>query len=127
MKKRFYLLAAVAATAVATPAMARDGQGYFGVDVGALFPKDPSDGVVFIDYTTIDDLPGGPAGPSDVEFGDALGFNAKTGWDADIVAGYDFGMFRLEGELGYKARRLISTAPAKNSLMRSTLGPIGQS
>ena len=26
----------------------------------------------------------------------------KTGVDVDMIGGYDFGMFRLEGELGYK-------------------------
>ena len=25
-----------------------------------------------------------------------------TGWDVDLIAGYDFGMIRLEAELGYK-------------------------
>ena len=37
---RKYLLAAAAAVAVATPAAARDGSGYFGIEGGILFPKD---------------------------------------------------------------------------------------
>ena len=37
---RKYLFAAVAAVAVATPAAARDGAGYFGIEGGILFPKD---------------------------------------------------------------------------------------
>ena len=37
---RKYLLAAAAAAAIATPAVARDGSGYVGVEGGILFPKD---------------------------------------------------------------------------------------
>jgi opacity protein-like surface antigen len=32
----------------------------------------------------------------------------KNGYDIDAIAGYDFGMFRLEGELGYKHTRIKS-------------------
>ena len=62
MKTRYYLLAAAAAMAVATPAAAKDGQAYVGIDLGAFFPKDPSDGAVFVDYTTID-VPTNAAAP----------------------------------------------------------------
>ena len=37
---RKLLLAAVAATAIASPAMARDGSPYVGIEGGALFAKD---------------------------------------------------------------------------------------
>ena len=50
MKK--YLLAAVAAAAIATPAYARDGSGYFGVEGGIMLPKD-QDGNAIVDYRTI--------------------------------------------------------------------------
>ena len=36
---RKYLLAAAAAAVFATPAMARDGSGYVGIEGGVLFPK----------------------------------------------------------------------------------------
>ena len=32
----------------------------------------------------------------------------KTGYDVDIIGGYDFGIFRLEGELGYKHSKIKS-------------------
>ena len=32
----------------------------------------------------------------------------KTGYDVDVIGGYDFGMFRLEGELGYKHVKIKS-------------------
>ena len=46
-----YLLAAVAAAAIASPAAARDGSGYVGLEGGVLFPqKQNIDGAV--DFTT---------------------------------------------------------------------------
>ena len=51
MKK--YLLAAAAATVIASPAYARDGQPYFGIEGGILLPRD-NDADVDINYTTID-------------------------------------------------------------------------
>ena len=46
-----YLLAAVAAAAIASPAVARDGSGYVGLEGGVLFPqKQDIDGAV--DFTT---------------------------------------------------------------------------
>ena len=40
MPVKKYLLAAVAAAAIATPAVARDGSGYVGLEGGILFPRD---------------------------------------------------------------------------------------
>jgi opacity protein-like surface antigen len=84
---RKYLLAAVAASAIATPAMARDKTGYVGVDLGAMLVEDikltvqNSAGQTFTDYAT---------------------GNHKTGWDVAGNAGYDFGMLRAEVEVAYK-------------------------
>ena len=36
------------------------------------------------------------------------GSEFKTGYDVDLIGGYDFGMFRLEGELGYKRAKAKS-------------------
>ena len=46
---RKYLLAAVAVAAIASPAVARDGAGYIGVEGGIMFPKD-NDADVIVDY-----------------------------------------------------------------------------
>jgi opacity protein-like surface antigen len=91
MKK--YFLAAAAVAAIATPAAARDGSGYIGVEGGALFPKSQNVDAS-IDYTNpaVPDVTGSRVGQIDL----------KTGYDLDLIGGYDFGMFRLEGELGYK-------------------------
>jgi len=79
MKK--YLLAAVAVAAFASPAAARDNSGYFGLEVGALFPRDNA---VRVEGVNVADV------------------NYKMGVDGDLIAGYDFGMIRAEAELGYK-------------------------
>src|SRR5437868_1500068 len=89
------LLAAVAVAAVASPAAARDGSPYVGADLGILFPeaKDLNGSVDFTTNTTTrQDIGAAPIGR--VRF--------KQGFDVDINGGYDFGMFRVEGELGYK-------------------------
>ena len=104
MKK--YLLAAVAVAAISSPAYARDGQAYVGIEGGIMFPKDQN-GDAFVDYTTVQTAPttvvvGAPAGPADAVFGNALDTDFRRGYDIDALIGYDFGMFRLEGEFGYK-------------------------
>ena len=100
--RKFILLATVA-SAIATPAVARDGQPYVGIEGGVLFPKDQR-ADIFVDYTTIQTpaSPAAPAGPTDVTAGNALRIDHKRGYDVDAIAGYDFGFFRLEGELAYK-------------------------
>ena len=83
---RNYLLAAVAAAALTSPAMARDKSTYVGVDGGVMLVEDThlrlNRGIVNV--------------------GDALTIDHKTGFDVDLVAGYDFGLVRAEAEFGYK-------------------------
>jgi opacity protein-like surface antigen len=93
--------------AVASPAAARDGQPYFGVEGGILLPKD-QDADIDVDFTTTQTpaTPAAPAGPGDTSFNNALGIDYRRGIDADAIIGYDFGAFRLEGELGFKRAKL---------------------
>ena len=87
MKK--YLLLAFAAAVVSTPAAARDGSGYVGVEAGVFMPRDS-------DVDRRGAVTGGI-------WGDWLStVDHNLGFDVDLIAGYDFGMFRLEGELAYK-------------------------
>lgn len=111
---RKYLFAAAAVAAIASPASARDGAAYFGIEGGILFPKD-QDGDLDATFTQSAQAPvagtpatlpgtgvvGAVAGPPAALSGD-LDLDYKKGFDIDAVAGYDFGMFRIEGELGYK-------------------------
>jgi opacity protein-like surface antigen len=89
---RKYLLAAAAAAAIASPAAARDGSGYFGVEGGVLFPNDNN-----VDFSGTYTSEG-----FTYDFDGSFETNYKKGVDLDVVAGYDFGMFRVEGELGWK-------------------------
>ena len=99
---RKYLLAAAAAAAIASPAAARDGSPYVGVDAGALFPRDHNFSVsAATDGTTV------------VDYSRGLRLNYHMGYDADIVGGYDLGMFRIEGDSP-------TSGPASKSCVSST-------
>jgi opacity protein-like surface antigen len=89
---RKYLLAAALAAVISSPASARDGSGYVGVDLGALLPSGTSVDGKITDVTT------GDSG----SLADVGKLHYSTGFDAAVVAGYDFGMFRLEAEGAYK-------------------------
>ncbi len=79
--RHLMFLAAASALALASPALARDGSGYVGFDAGLLMPDD-----------------------TDFEFDgdDLFGIEHKNGFDIDLIAGYDFGFVRAEGELAWK-------------------------
>jgi len=90
---RKYLLATTALLMIGTPAVAKDHSGYIGGDIGAVWPNS-QDITASTTFTN-----------TAVPIIDRTGFGSlkyKTGIDADLIGGYDFGMFRLEGELGYK-------------------------
>lgn len=94
---RKYHLAAVAVAALAAPALAQGSGPYVGVEGGVLFPRDTD---VDADVTFTDPVLGTQT------FDNAIDLDYKKGFDVDAIAGYDFGMFRLEGELGYKRTKL---------------------
>ncbi len=97
---RKFLLAAVAASAIATPALARDGSPYVGIEGGVLLPRDLN-GNANVGFVT---FPGTPTVVGGTNFfrEDAFDAELKRGYDIDVIGGYDFGAFRLEGELGFK-------------------------
>ena len=90
---RKYLLAAVAGAVIASPAIAKDNSGYVGADFGIVWPKS-HDVEGAIDFTN-DAVP-------DIPFHNIGNLEYNPGFDGDIIGGYDFGMSRIEGELGYK-------------------------
>ena len=93
MRKSLYLAATAAAAAVATPAAARDGSPYIGLDLGVVMPE-TKDVNGSIDFTSATRPDVGATSLGTVRF--------KRGYDIDLNAGYDFGMFRVEGEVAYK-------------------------
>ncbi len=91
--RKFLLLAAVAAAAIASPAAARDGSQYFGIEGGLLIDADLETDL------RVDD------GTDTFDYDDAFEVDFKRGLDIDAIVGHDFGIFRLEAELGYKKLR----------------------
>src|SRR5438309_10894838 len=85
--RKLAIAVALASTAMAKPAVARDHSFYAGLEGGVMWVED-----VDFDYADSNGLALTPG----------LIVRNKLGWDVDAVAGYDFGMLRLEGELGYK-------------------------
>src|SRR5579884_286603 len=97
---RKYLLAAAATAAIATPVAARDNSGYVGLEGGVMFPQHQT---LFgsINFTDTYFTPFARTNVGSISY-------KKPGWDIDAVGGYDFGMFRIEGELGYKRAKIRS-------------------
>ena len=91
--RRIVLGLALASTALASPALARDKSWYVEGDAGAVLAQDET----YLVHATSAQV---------------FSENYKAGYDVDGKIGYDFGKFRLEGETGYrrnKASSLIST------------------
>ena len=76
---------ALASTVLATPAMARDGQWYVGVDGGVTIVDEP-----------VIDIVGSTASGAQIEV------DQGTGSDFGGVVGYDFGPVRLESEVSFR-------------------------
>ena len=88
--RKLMIATALVSTVLATPALARDGAPYVGIDAGLLRPSPLS-----LRLTST---------AGNVE--NAIRIRHKLGIDGDAVFGYDFGMFRVEGELAYKYSKL---------------------
>ena len=85
--RKLTIAVALASTALATPAVARDHSFYAGLEGGVMWIED-----VDFDYADTTGLTITPG----------VTVAHHSGFDVDAVAGYDFGMLRLEGEVSYK-------------------------
>ncbi|WP_439491511.1 outer membrane protein, partial [Blastomonas fulva] len=72
----------MASTALTTPALARDGQWYVGVEGGAMLVED-----IQFDVGAVNN---------------GVTLDTDTGYDVGGIVGYDFGPFRLEAEVSYR-------------------------
>jgi len=100
--RKLAIIAVLASTAMATPALARDDAWYIGAEGGGMITEKA-------DYR----INGATLAQS----------TQKKGFDVDGIIGYDFGPFRLEGEAGYKQAILksISTQGAADSFGKTTV------
>ncbi|HUP67610.1 MAG TPA: flagellar motor protein MotB, partial [Sphingomicrobium sp.] len=89
--RKLAIAMALASTVLATPAVARDKSLYAGIEGGVMFVED-------MDFDYLDS--------TGFELKDGATTRHKVGLDVDAIVGYDFGMIRLEGELGYKRARV---------------------
>jgi hypothetical protein len=98
--RKLAIAVALASTALATPALARDKAWYVGVEGGAMIVED-------IHF----DIGAAP---------DAMKIDHNYGYDVGGQVGYDFGMFRVETEVAYKSANVDTVSsslriPAYNS------------
>lgn len=84
--RKLAITMALASTALATPALARDKSWYVGVEGGGMLVED-----IKFDLGV---LRPAPAGSSSLD--------SHYGFDVDGTIGYDFGAFRVEAETGYR-------------------------
>ncbi|HMT45092.1 MAG TPA: outer membrane beta-barrel protein, partial [Chakrabartia sp.] len=107
--RKLAIVMALASTAIASPALSRDDSWYIGVDAGASIVED---GKIAISNATTGALVG--TGATDNEYG----------YDVDGVIGYDFGGFRLEAEVGYKASNLDQYASTTTTAAANAAGAL---
>src|SRR5689334_18176329 len=82
--RKLAITVALASTALATPAVAKDHSVYVGLEGGVMWVEDT------------------PFNVTDARTNPQYKIDHKTGFDVDAIAGYDFGAVRIEAELGYK-------------------------
>jgi len=101
--RKIGLAIALASTALASPALAREDSWYVGAHAGGMIIED-------MDTT----VTGFPTSNST--------WNTNTGYDVDGVIGYDFGMFRLEAEAAWKRAYTDVNTYATTPAVASTRG-----
>ena len=109
--RKFAVALALATTALAGPAFAKDGSFYIGVDAGGMLVED----------TRFDIR--NAAGTSTSN--NAVKLDHEYGYDVDANIGYDFGMLRTEFEVGYKDANLDSVQVNGAVPLRQFNGAVG--
>ena len=99
--RKLGIAVALASTAMASPALARDHSFYVGLEGGAML----------VENTKLDRFD--PADQAAHASNGLFEISHDVGYDIDAIAGYDFGMVRLEGELA-------TSTPASTSWNHAT-------
>ena len=92
--RKLAITMALASTALAGPALARDNIWYAGVEGGLMKVKD-------INFDAEINVNG-----VETDFDNSVTIDHRRGIDLDLIAGYDFGLIRAEAEAGYKRASL---------------------
>lgn len=124
---RTVIIAAAAVALAAAPALAADRGPYVGVEGGILFPRNTNHTVNSVRVQTVptgSGLLGQSVTTTTATFGSGFVADYKRGIDGDIIAGYDFGPFRLEGELGYKRARVRDLTASTTLVSAINTAPI---
>ena len=106
--RKFVIGMAMASTALATPALARDDSWYIGAEFGPMMAEDMDLDVLNSDGDSVDTVTVG----------------TDYGFDGGGYVGYDFGMFRLEAEVSYRDAD-VDEAQIGSTGIASGLGPDG--
>lgn len=126
---RHYFLLAAVLSAAASPAIAQDGVAYVGVEGGVSFPRSTDYDVSATRVQTVptgNGLLGQTVTTTNTLYRNGFNADYKTGLDVDAIAGYDFGVVRLEGELGYKRTRVRNLAASSFLLTDANTAPISE-
>ena len=124
---RTFFVIATAILASASPASARGPGPYFGLEGGILFPRDVNYEVESVRIQTVptgSGLLGQTVTTTSATFGSGFSADYKRGIDVDAIAGYRFGLLRLEGEVGYKRARLRRLGVSSTLLGAINTAPI---
>ena len=125
---RYPVLAVTAvAMAMSSPAIARDGAPYVGVEGGILFPRVTRYSVNSLRVQSVPTgggLLGQTVTTSNVNYGSGFATDYKRGVDIDAIVGYDLGFFRLEAEVGYKRTRAKNFTASPTLLTAINTAPI---
>lgn len=110
--RKLAITVALASTALASPALARDDQWYVGVDGGAMIVEDLN---LNIANTTV-----GANAPTPIQGK----MDTKHGYDFGGVVGYDFGGFRLETEVSWREADVTSFTSAVAAIPSGAGAPL---
>ena len=108
--RKLAVVLALASTALATPALARDKSWYVGVEGGAMVVED-----INFDIRTAAGVTTTRANNVDHDYG----------YDVDGVIGYDFGGFRVETEVGYRSATVDAYSSTVTTPFYGTTGALG--
>ena len=116
--RKYLFAAALAASALSAPAVAADHGFYAGLEGGVWLVEDIN---ADTEGSSFPGFPGFPLSTEslDVPTGDNIAADLKTGYDFDVIAGYDWGWVRTEGELSLKRAAFDQVAIGDDNVLFS--------